>query len=84
MAEFGELGFDGRVDDTDGGPVVKELAGRGMLGDGFERGAGIVVDGLVLELTDGAAAQKSLDCSLVTMVLLSHGRRRTPRWITSQ
>ena len=33
-----------------------------MLGDGFERGAGIVVDGLVLELTDGAAAQKSLDC----------------------
>ena len=50
MAEFGELGFGGRVGDTDGGPVVKELAGRGMLGDGFERGAGIVVDGLVLEL----------------------------------
>lgn len=62
MAEFGELGFDGRIGDADGGPVVKELAGRGMLGDGFERGAGIVVDGLVLELTDGAAAQKSLDC----------------------
>lgn len=39
MAEFGELGFGGRVGDTDGGPVVKELAGRGMLGDGFERGA---------------------------------------------
>lgn len=62
MAEFGELGFDGRIGEADGGPVVKELAGRGMLGDGFERGAGIVVDGLVLELTDGAAAQKSLDC----------------------
>lgn len=50
MAEFGELGFDGRIGDADGGPVVKELAGRGMLGDGFERGAGIVVDGLVLNL----------------------------------
>jgi len=32
MAEFGELGFDGRIGDADGGPVVKELAGRGMLG----------------------------------------------------
>ena len=57
-----ELVFDIGIGDAYGGPVVKELAGRGMLGDGFERGAGIVVDGLVLELTDGAAAQKSLDC----------------------
>lgn len=84
MAEFGELGFGGRVGDTDGGPVVKELAGRGMLGDGFERGAGIVVDGLVLNLRMERRPRRASIVALVTMALLSHGRRRTPRWITSQ
>lgn len=62
MAEFGKLNFDGRVGDTDDGPVVKELAGYGMSGDDFGRDTGIIVDDPVLEPTDRAAAQKGLDC----------------------
>ena len=58
---FGEAGLDCRIADADGGPVIEELAGSGVLCDGFQSGSGVVVNGLVLELADGTTIQQGFD-----------------------
>ena len=61
VADFGEAGLDCRIADADGGPVIEELAGSGVLCDGFQSGSGVVVNGLVLELADGTTIQQGFD-----------------------
>ena len=56
-----ELVFDIGIGDAYGGPVVKELARRRMLGHGFQCGDNFAAQCFVAEFADGSAFKERID-----------------------